>query len=155
MWANQDWCDLFPARRSWAGQGGGCPGGEEPIFHGAMNSTVFSEMTQFWIDNYLTLPNYYRVPDLTNASRTCPLINIYMVEGLVEGLGGPSAASAAMASFRARAAAAGIGCLHIQAEGFNARGSGGSAALEALGVGSVTDCEYLAAVRTRKQRHPT
>jgi hypothetical protein len=109
------------------------------MFHGAMNASVFSVMTNYWIDNYLTLPNYYRVPDPTNATRTCPLINIYMVNALVDGLGGHAAASAAMASFRARAAAAGVPCLHIQAEGFDVRHNGGAVALAALGVNSVTD----------------
>ena len=133
MWANQDWADLMPARR---GEGAGRAA---PMFHGAMNATVFATMTQFWIDNYLTLPNYYRVPDPANASRACPLINVYMAANLVAGLGGAGAASAAMASFRARAAAAGVPCLHIQAEGFNIRGADGPAAIAALGVGSVTD----------------
>jgi hypothetical protein len=132
MWANQDWKDLMPARRGEGAKG-------TPMFHGAMNASVFAVMTQHWIDNYLTLPNYYRVPDPTNSSLTCPLVNIYMAGALVDGLGGHAAASAAMASFRARAAAAGLPCLHIQAEGFNVRGAGGAAVIAALGVGSVTD----------------
>lgn len=132
MWANQDWDDLFPARRGEGAKG-------TPMFHGAMNQSTFLTMTQYWLDNYLQLPNYYRVPDPQNSSRSCPLINIYMASALVDGLGGPAAAAAAMASFRARAAAAGIECLHIQAEGFNVRGAGGAAAIAALGVGSITD----------------
>jgi hypothetical protein len=123
----------MPARRGFgAGKGA-------PMFHGAMNATVFTEMTQYWIDNYLTQPNYYSVPDATDPSRSCPLINIYMAADLVAGLGGAGVAAAAMASFRARAATAGIPCLHIQAEGFNARGADGPAAIAALGVGSITD----------------
>jgi hypothetical protein len=109
------------------------------MFHGAMNASVFTEMTQYWIDNYLTLPNYYRVPDPTNSSSKCPLINIYQATVLVDGLGGHAAAAAAMASFRARAAAAGVPCLHIQAEGFNVRGADSAGVIASLGVQSITD----------------
>jgi hypothetical protein len=64
--------------------------------------------------HYLTQPNYYRVPDLRspNSTHTCPLINIYQLDVLVEGLGGMAPAAAAVAAFRARAAAAGLPCIH-------------------------------------------
>lgn len=111
----------------------------EPMFHGAMDAPTFATMTDYWIAHYLTLPNYYTVPDPANASRACPLVNIYLLDALVEGLGGLAPAAQAVAAFRARAAAAGLPCVHLQADGIGARSPAGHAALAALGIGSVTD----------------
>ena len=130
MWANQDWNDLFPAKRLQA---------SAPLFHGKMDAPTFTTMTDFWIQNYLQLPNYYSVPSLLNASLRCPLVNIYLLDKLVEGLGGLPAAVDAFSSFRSRAANVGISCLHIQADGIGVRSVTGKAALTSLNISSVTD----------------
>lgn len=104
------------------------------MYHGAVNASTFEEMTAYWVARYFSQPNYFRVAG-------CPLVSIYEVNVLVGGLGGMGPAAAAIASFRARAAAAGHSCVHIQAMGFGARSlpSPIPASLAALGVNSVTD----------------
>jgi hypothetical protein len=135
MWANQDWEDIQPAKR------------DSPRFTqfiGALDAPTFKAMTDYWIANYLTLPNYYRVPDLrtTSPDRVCALINIYMIDTLVDGLGGLDQTASAVADFRARAAAAGVPCIHLQAEGFSLHNVGRKSVpdvIAALGINSVTD----------------
>lgn len=44
MWANQDWSDIQPAKRS----------APQPTqFYGAIDNATFTLMTTYWIDNYL------------------------------------------------------------------------------------------------------
>lgn len=125
MWANQDWVDLFPARRDQTAT---------IIYHGATNATAWASLSQYWIDMYFSLPSYYSVG-------ACKLVSIYQINVLVESLGGMVPAAAALAAFRARAAAAGHACVHIQVMGFGARHLPLplGASLTALGVDSVTD----------------
>jgi hypothetical protein len=133
MWANQDWSDdLFPARRNRPLQ---------TMYSGAMNAATFANMTQYWIDKYLSRSNYYRVPSAVNASCLCPLVSVYLLKDLVDGLGGIVSATEAISDFRARAMLAGIPCVHLQAQGVGVRpwGSAISARLAALGIDSVTD----------------
>jgi hypothetical protein len=135
MWANQDWEDIQPAKR------------DSPRltqFTGAVDTPTFKAMTDYWIANYLTLPNYYRVPDLntTLPDRVCALVNVYMIDTLIAGLGGLQETASAVADFRARAAAAGVPCIHLQAEGFALKSVGSKSIPEviaALGIDSVTD----------------
>ena len=125
MFANQDWVDLFPAKRR-------AP--QPPIFSGATSPQVFEELSSYWIQRYFGLPNY-----LTVAG--CPLVSIYQINVLVDSLGGLAPAAAALAAFRARAAAAGHACIHLQVMGMGARKlpSPLPDTLAALGVSSVTD----------------
>jgi hypothetical protein len=133
MWANQDWSDLFPSKRL----------DPSPVrFPGAVNSSTFAQISQYWIDNYFVKDNYLTVSKGTDAgTTTCPLVSIYLVDGLVDGLGGVANTAAAFADFRQRATTAGFECVHIQAMGFGARGlpSPIPATLQQLGVDSVTD----------------
>lgn len=129
--------------------------GTTPMFAGAVDAPTFKELSQYWIDRYFALPSYYLVPDVTgtNASRVCPLINIYLLDALVAGLGGLAAADAAFDDFRARAAAAGFACVHVQVEGFGLHGlANATAALAQLRIHSVTDycfqvCSFSMPVR--------
>jgi hypothetical protein len=131
MWANQDWEDLMPAKRL-----------EPPLvmFHGATNATVFALLSDYWITTYFGLENYWRVP-VSAAETECPLVSIYEIDVLVAALGGLDPAAAALAAFRARAAAAGFPCVHIQVMGFGARSlpAPTGLTLQRLGVNSVTD----------------
>lgn len=131
MWANQDWSDLMPAKRL----------DPSPTkFHGATNATVFAELSQYWIDNYFGLQNYMTAP-VSPTERACPIVSIYLIDQLVDSLGGIPSAGVAFADFRARAAAAGHACVHVQAMGLGARAlpSPVGASLQAIGVNSVTD----------------
>jgi hypothetical protein len=125
MWANQDWVNLFPAQRR-------AP--DTPIFHGGTNASVFETLSTYWITQYFPLKNYLQVAG-------CPLVSIYQVDVLVESLGGMGPATTALDAFRAKAAAAGFPCVHIQGMGFGVRRLPPplAASLAALGVGSVTD----------------
>jgi hypothetical protein len=125
MWANGDWTDLFPAKRL-------AP--LTPVFHGTANATVFEQLSQYWIDEYFPLPNYFAVGG-------CPLVSVFLIDALVGQLGGMASAAATIAAFRARAAAAGHACVHIMAMGLGARRLPPplNASLAALGVDSVTD----------------
>ena len=110
-------------------------------FHGATNASTFETISNFWISNYFSLPNYLLAPtaDVPNAS--CPLVSIYQIDVLVAALGGLDLAAAAFAAFRARAAAAGHACVHVQAMGFGARNLPApiAASLQKIGVSSITD----------------
>jgi hypothetical protein len=136
MWANQDWSDdLFPARRDRPLQ---------TMYPGVMDAPTFAAMTQYWIEHYFTRANYYYVPSggsSANASERCALVNVYLLNNLVDGLGGIADAAAAIAGFRARALLAGVPCIHLQAQGVGVRPWGASIStnLQALGVDSVTD----------------
>jgi hypothetical protein len=168
MWANQDWSDIQPAKRNtphatqfvgaidgptfermtsywiqnyllvsaWPGPAGQCPWVGVVLPHSPPRPHPKHRTA-------LQLPNYYLVPDLKTASpaRVCALINVYLVSTLIDGLGGLEAASAAMASFRAAAAAAGMPCIHLQAEGFGLKQYGAQmpAVIAGLGIDSVTD----------------
>ena len=125
MWANQDWTDLFPAKRRAA---------SPVVFHGATNATVFEALSNYWITTYFPLPNYFTLGG-------CPVVSIYLISVLVDALGGLAPAAAAVAAFRARAAAAGHACVHIQAIGLGARQLPPpvAASLAAVGVDSVTE----------------
>jgi len=131
MWANQDWEDLMPAKR------------KQPatvIFSGATNASAFAMLSDYWINTYFALPNYFRVQNGPSAP-ACPLVSIYQIDLLVSSLGGLDLAAAAIAAFRARAAAAGHACVHVQAIGMGARRLPAPipASLATLGVDSVTD----------------
>jgi hypothetical protein len=132
MWANQDWEELFPARRKAT---------PPVIYSGVTNSSVFSALSQYWIDTYFPLANYLAVPDAAGGTSACPLVSIYQIDVLVSSLGGLGPAAAALADFRARAASSGHRCVHVQVQGFGARSLPPPLAttLQALGVDSVTD----------------
>ena len=131
MWANQDWVDIMPAKRHDA---------SPTKFHGRTNASTFTELSDYWINNYFSLPNYMRVPDAAGAA-VCPIVSIYELDVLIQGLGGLDGASAAFIDFRSRAFAAGHACVHIQVMGFGARSLPApiGVSLQKLGVDSVTD----------------
>jgi hypothetical protein len=96
-------------------------------------------------------PNYYLVPDLNNSTdnttRRCPLVNIYLIDNLVNSLGGLTNATAAMTYLRSQAAGAGFPCVHVQAEDYGLHSFGPSewnTVIQVLGINSVTAyCWYL------------
>ncbi len=128
MWANHDWIDLFPAPA----------GGRSRLFApGAVDREEFDRIAAHLVDRYFTRPEYLRI-----GGR--PFFSIYELGTLVAGLGGMDAAAAALDGLRARARAAGLPGIHLNAvawglnQAANLPEGGGAAAIcRRLGVDSV------------------
>jgi hypothetical protein len=99
MWANHDWINLFPAKR-------GVPG--HLFAPGAVARASFDAAADYIIERYLRHPSYWRLDGRAYLS-------IYELARMVGGLGGVGEARAAMESLRAKARAAGVGELHLNA----------------------------------------
>jgi hypothetical protein len=96
MWANHDWNDLFPA-----------PSVHPARLLPAPNSRYHARCAfRHVIERYLTHPSYWRLDGAAYFS-------IYDVPAFVAGMGGAAAAADVLAGFRASAAAAGVGELHL------------------------------------------
>ena len=99
MWANHDWVDIHPAKR----------GVKAPLLYGGtVTRKTFDTVCDYVIDNYFRHPSYWRV----NGR---PYFSIYELYRLVQGLGGAAATAEALASFQAKAVAAGLGGVHLNA----------------------------------------
>jgi hypothetical protein len=101
MWANHDWWDLYPHKRSM------------PLYTlipGAPSTSPgsFVKATDYVIENYLGHPSYWKVDGK-------PYFSIYELGTFETGAGGRSQARALLDGFRERARAAGIGELHLNA----------------------------------------
>lgn len=119
MWANHDWLDCMPAA-----QGQPLP----LIYTGAVDVEVFSHVTDEAI-KYFRKPNYWRVDGR-------PYYSIYEVMTLVKGLEGIAKTKAALDAFRAKAKAAGLLGIHLNAIGWGALTP---EVVSQLGFDSVTD----------------
>lgn len=101
MWSNHHACFNWDKRLSesdmWL----------QTLWRGDVGHDVFMEITQRMIDNYFWRPNYYRIDGK-------PVLMIYDLPNLVEGLGGVEQAAEALAAFKQRCADAGLGGLHLQ-----------------------------------------
>jgi Glycosyltransferase WbsX len=96
MWANHDWTDLYPARSH-----------HPATLLPAPNSRYHARCAfRHVIDRYLTHPSYWRLDGALYFS-------IYDVPAFTSGMGGVAAAADVLAGFRAAAAAAGAGELHL------------------------------------------
>lgn len=113
MWANQDWWDLYPIRRTdprlnvtpqsqyYTLTSNGVP------WVGVQPPASFDQLTSYVVENYLAHPSYWRVAGGA-------FFSIYQPEEFVSIFGGDlTAARAALDSFRAKARAAGAGELHL------------------------------------------
>jgi len=101
MWANHDWWDLYPHKRSM------------PLYTlvpGAPSTSPdsFVKATDHIIQTYLGHPSYWRVDGR-------PYFSIYELGTFEAGAGGRSRAGALLDGFRERARAAGVGDLHLNA----------------------------------------
>ncbi|HVT11865.1 MAG TPA: glycoside hydrolase family 99-like domain-containing protein [Fimbriimonadaceae bacterium] len=123
MWANHDWLDCMPAV-----QGKPLP----LIYRGAVDETVFGHVTDQAI-RYFRQPNYWRVGGK-------PYYSIYEVQTLVAGLGGIEKTRAALDAFRAKAKAAGLPGIHLNAVGW---GPLTPELVTQLGFDSVTDYTWV------------
>eukprot|EP00698_Gefionella_okellyi_P006810 TRINITY_DN1635_c0_g1_i1.p1 TRINITY_DN1635_c0_g1~~TRINITY_DN1635_c0_g1_i1.p1 ORF type:complete len:419 (-),score=77.03 TRINITY_DN1635_c0_g1_i1:204-1433(-) len=138
MWANHDWVDIHPAKRTW---------GKLLQFPGAVDRATFDNITDYITSTYFQHPSYYRVPDLNSSSsdRVCPFFSIYELFTLLDGLGGVREAADAIAAWRNRAAAAGIPCIHLNAIdwGLKPYAERANDIIGHLGVNSVTSYCFI------------
>jgi len=119
MWANHDWLDCMPAT-----EGKPLP----LIYKGAADPDILSHVEDAAI-RYFKQPNYWRVDGK-------PYFSIYEVMTLVNGLGGIDKTREALDSFRAKAKAAGLPGIHLNAIGW---GPITPDVVRQLGFDSVTD----------------
>lgn len=124
MWANHDWHDIMPAEQ-----------GKEPplIFHGAVDRKIFDHATDVIVKRYFSQPNYWKVGGK-------PYFSIYELWTLVKGLGGLEQTREALDAFRAKAKAAGLPGIHLNAVGW---GELSNEMVEALGIDSVTSYSWI------------
>jgi hypothetical protein len=99
MWANHDWIELFPARR-------GVP--SALIYPGSIGPDDFDRICDHIIARYFLHPAYWRIDGR-------PYFSIYELYRLVAGLGGIDQTRAALDRFRAKAVAAGLPGIHLNA----------------------------------------
>ena len=134
MWANHDWMNIFPLKRS-----------NPPALleSGTVDAQTFRNATDHLIDNYFGHPSYWLVDG-------APFLSIYDLRSLVEGLGGIDAAAAALQDLRDRAAAAGFPAIHLNAIGFTLSVLPGehalpdaAAVIDRLGFDSVTSYVWV------------
>ena len=99
MWANHNWIDIHPTKRS-----------NQPAvqFSGQVTRQTFDQLTTYIIENYFKHPCYW----LING---CPYFSIYELSSLMSGLGGVTGTRAALDAFREKTKAAGFPDLHLNA----------------------------------------
>src|SRR6202034_2814144 len=127
MWANHDWCDVFPA-----------PADREPMLLARADVSLeqFRILTQHVIERYMTNPRYWRVDGAAYYS-------IFDLAPLVGWLGGHEAARREFDNLRERARAAGVGDLHLAAVSSRFGETGGfDLDLVALGIDRVNDYNW-------------
>lgn len=101
MWANHNWVDIFPLKRSQY---------ENPLlsYPGAVTEQSFDRMTDYIVEKYFAQPSYWKIDG-------CPYFSIYELFRFIEGVGELERAQQALARFRAKTRAAGFPDLHLNA----------------------------------------
>jgi hypothetical protein len=99
MWANHDWIDIHPAKRS-------APA--HTLASGAVSPSAFVAATTHVIKECFPHPSYWRV----NGGL---YFSVYELMTLIRGLGSVTTTRQALDGFRARTRAAGLGELHLNA----------------------------------------
>jgi len=99
MWANHDWLDIHPWKRSTP---------PHRLLEGAVTRRAFDAATEHIIESYFSHPSYWRVDGGLYFS-------IYELMRLAQGLGGLDATRAALDHLRQRTQAAGLGQVHLNA----------------------------------------
>lgn len=131
MWANHDWLDIQPAKRS----------SPPALLHpGSVTAEVFDKMTDYVVRTYFAEPTYWKIGG-------APYFSIYELYRFIDGLGGIPAAKAALARFREKTKAAGLPDLHLNAVAWGIKSV---AHLRALGFDSVTSYVWIHHVRLRE-----
>jgi len=99
MWANHDWLDMHPVH----------PDGKTPVlYNGVVTPANFRRICDHVIKDYFSHPSYWRIDGR-------PYFSFYELEKLVANFGSVTATRAALDEFRAKAVAAGLPGLHLNA----------------------------------------
>ncbi|WP_214626451.1 glycosyltransferase WbsX family protein [Paenibacillus agaridevorans] len=99
MWANHDWINIFPYKR----------GMDHTLLHsGQVSLSAFEAACDYMIERYFCHPSYWRV----NGGL---YFSVYELMSLIQSLGGLSQTKEALAAFRDKVRAAGLGELHLNA----------------------------------------
>ena len=99
MWANHDWVDIHPQKRS-----SPCP----LLYPGPVTRQTFNTVADYVIETYFRHPSYWKL-------KGCPVFSFYELMTLMRGLGGVEATRDALESFRAKTRQAGFPDLHLNA----------------------------------------
>ena len=99
MWANHDWFDIHPYHR-------GAP--PKLLYPGQVTPEHFDQITDCLIHQYFVRSNYWRLDGR-------PYFSFYDLQKLVASFGSVTATRAKLDAFRARAVAAGLPGLHLNA----------------------------------------
>ncbi len=99
MWANHDWVDIQPYHR-------GDP--RRVPYPGRVTPEHFSGICDLLIKDYFARPNYWRIDGK-------PYFSFYDLQNLLANFGSVQATRAALDGFRAKAVAAGLPGLHLNA----------------------------------------
>jgi hypothetical protein len=133
-WCNHDWLNIHPAKLGVA---------PEVRYTGGVDRPTFDRIAKYLVDRYFTHPAYWRIDGK-------PYFSIYELRTLVKGLGGPRQTRDALKSLRAKAKAAGLQDLHINAVYWGVKPPRGSRTktspaqvLKALGIDSVTSYVWV------------
>jgi hypothetical protein len=99
MWANHDWVDIQPYHRG---------DRRRVLYSGRVTPEHFSRICDLLIKNYFTRPNYWRIDRK-------PYFSFYDLQNLLADFGSVAVTRAALDEFRAKAVAAGLPGLHLNA----------------------------------------
>ena len=104
MWANHDWKNFHPGNRDTANY--------KITFPWTTRRDTIPYVWDYLIEHYLTQPNYWKI----NGK---PYFSIYAISRFIAQMGGVEDAAEVLADFRARAKAAGLPGLHLNAVGLD------------------------------------
>lgn len=104
MWANHDWKNFHPGNRDTANY--------KISFPWTTRRDTIPYVWDYLIEHYLTQPNYWKI----NGK---PYFSIYAISRFIAQMGGVEGAAEVLADFRARAKAAGLPGLHLNAVGLD------------------------------------
>jgi len=99
MWANHDWFDIQPYHR-------GTP--QKLMYPGRVSPETFEKVGDHLIKDYFRRPNYWKIDGK-------PYFSFYELTKLMDNFGSVAATRAALDRFRAKAVAAGLPGLHLNA----------------------------------------
>ncbi len=99
MWANHDWLEIHPYKRGTE---------QQVLYPGVVTPEHFEKICDHVIKSYFQHPSYWRIDGR-------PYFSFYELTKLLDGFGSVEATRAALDKFRAKAVAAGLPGLHLNA----------------------------------------
>lgn len=101
MWANHDWHDIHPAKRSMIRDHV-----HHTLYPGAVKRETFDKICDLVIERYFKHPSHFKV-------NGAPYFSVYDIGAFIRSMGGLDGAAKAFADFRAKTKAAGFPDLHL------------------------------------------